>query len=114
MIPLDCNCGAKIGPSFYFYWKKELPTEKETEKMINKSKRKGLPPDRICNCCTNQHYDYFSKRNFKRDKKAWHKSSSSWKAVMAGNRKAKERHAMEKGDYENIPLFRRENDYNWL
>ena len=56
--------------------------------------------------------DYYSKRNSKHDHKNWQKSSSSFKKMMRKMRKAKERQAMKKSDYENVPHFRKGND--WL
>jgi len=61
----------------------------------------------------NHHTDYYSKRNRKYDHKAWYKSNSPFKKVMKKARKAKERAAMQKKDYEKIPIFRRENDWHY-
>ena len=58
----------------------------------------------------NGHIDYYSKRNSKHDHKNWNKSSSGFKKVMKKIRKAKERNAMARGDYNNIPTFRKGND----
>ena len=58
------------------------------------------------------HCDYYSKRNCKRDRKSFMKSPSSFKKVMKKRRKAKERNAMQRKDYENVPIFHKEND--WL
>lgn len=57
--------------------------------------------------------DYYSKRNSKRDRKPWHKSSKSWKKILANRRKSQVRQAMKKGNYDNIPTFHRENDWEW-
>jgi hypothetical protein len=57
--------------------------------------------------------DYYSKRNSKWDHKNWDKSSSIFKKEKKKIRKAKERQAMKKEDYDNIPFFHKENDWDW-
>lgn len=59
-------------------------------------------------------YDYYSKRNKKRDTKSYLKPDKSYKTMMKKARRAKEREAMQRKDYENIPLFRKEDQRNWL
>jgi len=59
------------------------------------------------------HYDYYSKRNSKRDIKPWGKSPHWFKNMKERTRRAKVKSAMEKRDYENIPCFRTENDWDW-
>ena len=60
------------------------------------------------------HTDYYSKRNQKFDCKPWNKSSSDYKKTMQRQRRAKERQALKNGNYENIPRFKKENDWNWV
>lgn len=58
-------------------------------------------------------HDYYSKWNSKVDRKPWHKSSSTFKKIIKKHRKAKVRQAMKRGDYNNLPRFRNENDWMW-
>lgn len=60
----------------------------------------------------NGHTDHYSRRNSKYDYKPGNKSSSDFKKMMSKIRKAKERQAMKNKDYDNIPHFKRGND--WL
>jgi len=59
------------------------------------------------------HCDYYSKRNSKVDRKPWSKSSSIFKKIMKKHRRAKEKQAMGRRSYENIPRFKNENDWLW-
>ncbi len=59
------------------------------------------------------HIDYYSKRNSKYDRKSWQKSPSFFKKMMKKGRKSKEKQAMKKRSYENIPIFKKENDWLW-
>ena len=59
------------------------------------------------------HYDYFSKRNSRRDRKLWSKSPKWFKKMKGRGRKAKIRQAMAHRRYDNIPHFRRTNDWEW-
>ena len=109
MLQLDCNCGAPIESRVTWNNRKGLIESIEPE--IRWSKSRGVPPNRTCDC--KDKYDFYSKRNWKRDRKNWWKSDSSFKKVMKKHRKAKERHFMNNGNYDNIPIFRRENDRDW-
>ena len=60
-----------------------------------------------------QHVDYYSKRNQKFDSKPWGKSVSWFKKMMQRQRRAKERNFINRKDYDNIPLFHKENDWSW-
>ena len=108
MLELDCNCGALIEP--HFSWNKGKLTE-SVERAVKRANSWGLPPNRTCECETR--YDYYSKRNWKRDRKNWFKSSSTFKKITKKSRKAKERSAMAKKYYEDVPRFRNSNDYDW-
>jgi hypothetical protein len=59
------------------------------------------------------HHDYYSKRNRKFDGKSWHKSPKWYKKMKSRIRKAKVKDSMVKGKYDIIPVFHRENDWNW-
>ena len=59
------------------------------------------------------HIDYYSKRNKKKDTKPWHKCPKWYKKMKERQRKAKAREAMRKGKYDNVPRFKRSNDWEW-
>ena len=100
-VERDCNCGAPIWTS----WGK---TEAD---MIASSRRHGTPPMRECRCDT-YYYDNH-KRNYKRDRKDYFKPDKNYKTVTKKLRKAKERAAMQKHDYDNIPRFRNSDEWDW-
>jgi len=54
---------------------------------------------------------YIRKKN--RDKKVWYKSVRWFKDIKKRERRAKEKDRMVNGDYENIPRFRKANDWEW-
>jgi len=58
-------------------------------------------------------YDYYSKRNKKHDHKPWFKSAGWFKKMQGRARRAKVRDAMAHSDYDNIPCFRKTNDWEW-
>jgi len=106
-MPIECDCDAPIG----FTWRRTLPTKEETERESNKARRQGRVPYKSCGCNHSRKHDYNSKRNHKRDNKPSHKSSRSDKKVYGRSRKAKIKDAMRRNDYENIPTFKRTNDW---
>ena len=108
LIKLDCNCGASVSGEWW-----EPNSEIETINEIKKAIREGRSPTRVCQCWTNGAYDYYSKRNLKRDRKSWDKSPKSFKKMKQKIRRAKERNSMARRDYDNIPIFKNENDWNW-
>lgn len=111
-LPIDCNCGAKVG----FTWGYRYPTPQETEKEINESRRKGVAPTHCCRCRhSNRKYDYYSKRNHKRDNKPKENSDRTYKKIYNRSRRAKVSSAMSHGKYDCLPLFKRSNDLmrNW-
>lgn len=57
--------------------------------------------------------DYYSKRNRKYDKKHWYKPDKDYKKVTKKIRKAKERAAMHKKRYDNIPIFKKSDVWDW-
>lgn len=99
-IERDCCCGAPI----YSF------SGRSDHEEIIYSLRKGTIPWRDCRCDT-WYYDNH-KRNFKRDRKDFNKANKGYKIVTKKIRKAKERSAMERRDYDNIPTFRKSNDYD--
>jgi len=99
-VERDCNCGAPIWTSW----------GKSEDDMIARSIRLGLIPDRECRCDT-WYYDNH-KRNYKRDRKDFNKANKSYKIMTKKIRKAKENRAMQRRDYDNVPTFRRSNDYD--
>lgn len=108
MLELDCNCGAPIEPRWS--WNKGKIQE-SIQRELRWANSRGVPPERVCECGVK--YDYYSKRNWKRDRKNYFKSSSTFKQITKKRRKAKERSAMAKKDYEDVPCFRNSNDYDW-
>jgi len=100
-IERDCGCGA---PIFVSYGR----TERD---MIECSRRTGIPPWRECHCDT--YYYENRKRNYKRDRKHNFKPDKAYKKVTKKIRKAKERAAMQKHDYDNIPRFRNSDEWDW-
>lgn len=58
-------------------------------------------------------YDYYSKRNSKIDNKPWGKSPGWYKKERSRIRRARIREAMAHERYDNIPRFRKDNDWNW-
>jgi len=99
-IELPCNCGSVCRERWISYWK-------TPEWYIEH----GINPDKVCHCGIK--YDYFSRRNLKRDKKPWYKSPKYWKQMFQRKRRARVRKAMALGQYELIPVFKRENDWHW-
>lgn len=114
-VQLDCNCGAPVGSHWRFFWRPgSITPNREIDIELRRSRSRGLPPDRACHCWTNRQYDFYSKRNYKRDHKSWRKCSKIWKKIYQKKRRARIRAAMSHKDYENIPKFRNENDWNWI
>ena len=107
-LHLDCNCGAPVEPRFS--WNKGKRTD-SVSLELQKSSSWGVPPTRICNC--GYKYDYYSKRNLKRDKKAFDKAPKWYKAMKWRERKAKETNVMRHGNYSLIPLFKMSNQRDW-
>ena len=99
-IELPCNCGSERRERWISYWK--------TPEWYIKH---GIDPKKVCYCGIK--YDYFSRRNLKRDKKPWYKSPKDWKQMFQRRRRARARKAMALGQYELIPVFKRENDWSW-
>lgn len=111
-LSLDCNCGAPIGGRYVWAWHHILPTQEETEKELSKSQRKATAPQRCCRCWTNRKYDY-SKRNRKRDFARQERSKLTMKKVYSRSRRAKVKQAMRNGNYDNIPKFRKSDEWDW-
>jgi len=60
-----------------------------------------------------QHCDFYSKWNQRFDKKSYHKATHEFKKMMNRRRRARENAKMKKMDYDNVPIFRTENDWHW-
>ena len=111
-LPIDCNCGAPIGWRYIWAWTHRFPDQEETDKEFNDARRKGIAPHRCCRCWTNRKHDYWSKRNHKRDNKPREKSPRSYKKVYSRSQKAKVKDAIRHNDFDNIPTFKKSNDYD--
>lgn len=108
-LPIACSCDAAIGWS----WRGNPPTKEETLRETNKARRKGVVPDKSCGCrWDNRKYDCWSKRNHKRDNKPKENSTESYKRMYSRSRRAKVMQAMRNGNYEKIPIFRKNNNDN--
>lgn len=57
--------------------------------------------------------DYYSKRNKKYDNKPFGKSPGWYKKMKGRERRAKIRNVMGHYNYNNIPCFRKTNDWEW-
>ena len=106
-MPIECDCDAPIG----FTWRRTLPTEEETEREFNKARRQGRVPYKSCGCNHSRKHDYYSKRNYKRDNKPREKSPLTYKKMYGRSRKAKIKNEMKHERYDNIPTFKRSNDW---
>ena len=98
-VEIDCNCGAEYCRRPYW--------DRDTNWYI----RHALVPPKACSC--GMKYDYYSKRNYHRDRKPWNKSPKFWKQICERNRRAQVRTFMVHEKYDIIPIFRRENDWTW-
>ncbi len=109
MLQLDCNCGAPIEPKWS--WNKGKINESVNEEL-RRANSNGVPPDRTCECEVK--YDYYSKRNWKRDRKNWWKPGKSLKDVSRKLFKARVRHAMVQKKYDCMPVSKKTDvwDYN--
>lgn len=56
---------------------------------------------------------YYMGNNPYRDHKPWYKPPKWYKIMRKRIRKAKEKNSMIKEQYDNIPLFKIEDTYNW-
>ena len=100
-VERECNCGSPI-------W---TPFGRSEEDEIAICRRRGTLPWRQCHCDT-WFYDC-RKRNFKRDRKDPFKPDKLYKVVKKKIRKAKERAAIQKKDYDNIPIFKHTDTWDW-
>jgi hypothetical protein len=93
MKSVDCSCGAKI-------WSRDA----------NYYVRKDCAPLRDCE---HSFYDHYSHHNVRRDHKNTMKPGRTYKTIAKKHRRAKEREAMQNKNYENIPIFHKEDKWNW-
>jgi hypothetical protein len=126
-VQLDCNCGApiiteevvallsgetkKLGlRTFYingichWYWN-------SSANRNNMWFRSGYAPERACNCGVK--YDFWTKRNFKRDRKPWFKPNKAAKMIRIRSNKAKEKSKMAQKRYDDIPFFKMTDRRDW-
>ena len=109
MLQLDCGCSSPI--RLHWSWKKGKIT-KSIEPTLRWANSRGVPPDRECEC--EIRYDYYSKRNWKRDRKNWWKPGTEFKEVSKRSFKAKVRHEMDNRRYDCMPVLKKTDvwDYN--
>jgi len=111
-VERDCNCGAPIRPKFSYSHKDgRIVIHESVQEEINICRRKGYPPERTCDCNTWYHDNH--KRNFKRDRKDYFKPDKKYKTMTKELRRAKERAAMQKHDYDNVPKFPKSDVWDW-
>jgi hypothetical protein len=104
---IDCNCGAPLEQiNQKRYLSKRWYTLSEDPEWL---KRQGLAPQRTCLCGVK--YDYYSKRNLKRDRKPWGRPTKKFKTVEKRVRRAKEKHAFRIG--KEIPIFKKTDKDEW-
>ena len=86
----------------------------EVHKEIRTAKSQGVLPQRTCFCSTNQKYDFYTKRNRKRDKSGWVRWwEHSKKDKRIGNRhlRAKQKDALVNEKYDIIPHLCKDDDW---
>lgn len=107
-LELDCGCGAPAEPKWS--WNKGKTTESVIE-AINAARRKGVPYDRTCNC--GYRWDYYSKRNLKRDHKNYNKLDKKYKQVSKKHFRAKVSHEMNNHRYDTMPRLLKTDVWDW-
>jgi len=100
-VERDCNCGAPIF----------VPYGDNEKAVIEWNRRRATLPWRECRCKT--WYYENRKRNYKRDRKDFYKPNKKYKTVTKKLRKAKERAAMQRKDYDNVPKFPMSDVWDW-
>jgi hypothetical protein len=128
-LELDCKCGAPVlteevvallsemskqSNRYYcrtFYIDGVLHFWHGFHYYNHRSVRLGLPPERACNC--GARYDYYAKRNLRRDTKSWSKPPKWFKVKMKRKRRAKVRNAMVHERYDDIPFFKNGDMWEW-
>ena len=95
MLQIDCGCGASV----------------DTQHAISRANRWGVPPDRTCWC--EVRYDYYSKRNWKRDRENWWKPNKSFKEVSKKAFRAKVKQAMVQRKYNCMPVLKKTDVWDW-
>lgn len=114
-VPLDCNCGAPTGSHLRWQIWGRIPPPEEVQKELEYAHRQGVPPKRACFCNTNQKYNFYTKRNRKRDKSGWIRrwhSSGEDRRIGSRHLRAKQKDALVNGKYDIIPHFRPYD--NWM
>lgn len=101
-IEIPCNCGSEYRQSNRGHWYDQ----------ISWYLKQGINPEKVCYCGIK--YDYFSRRNLKRDRKPYYKCNKVWKQIEERHRRARVQTAMAHNRYDVMPIFRRTNDWNWM
>ena len=71
----------------------------------------GIKMEKLGRCHRYCFLSFTRKKN--RDRKPWGKTPKVMKKIWGKQRKSKERQVMRRGEYENIPFFKKENDWMW-
>ena len=108
-LQLDCNCGAPIRGAVTcnkgeIHWN-------NVSKTLQRARSSGNPPERVCEC--GEKWDYYSKRNLKRDHKPWGKPPKWYKTMKKRERRAKERNSILRNKFDLIPFFRKSDRRDW-
>ncbi len=109
MLQLDCNCGAPIEPGFG--WNTRRGVFENFDKTMQWANSRGVPPERTCECEVK--YDYYSRRNLKRDRKNPWRPDKGFKDVSRKIFKAKARHAMVQEKYDCMPVSKNTDIWDW-
>lgn len=109
MMDIDCGCDADI----------ESHYNKTFEESITFYKRRGIIPWKECDCSGTK-IDYFTRHNYKRDRKPWYSPAKWYKVQTQRINRAKIEDAMKRAKktlgydgYENLPRFRNTNRWDW-
>ena len=108
-LRLDCNCGAPVEPRLT--WNNKNGMCESVQEEINRSRSRGEAVDRTCEC--EPKYDYYSKRNYKRDRKHWDKPDKPYKQVSKQAFRARVKHCMDQLLYECMPVFMHTDQWDW-
>lgn len=109
MMQIDCNCGAPVESRFG--WNQKRGCFDNLDKELQWSNSRGVPPQRTCECGVR--YDYYSKRNWKRDRKNWYKPDKGYKEISRKHFRAKVRHEMNNHRYDTMPKLLNTDVWDW-
>lgn len=109
MMDIDCGCGAEVRTSY----------RRNLEDSIRWYERRGIIPWKDCDCSGTK-IDYFTRYNYKRDRKPWYSPTKDYKVTMQRVRRAKTKDAMVRAKktsnydgYESIPRVKNTNRWDW-